>query len=100
MDIAVASVAVAVTVDSRGICTDATVAVGAVAPTAVSVPEAAAALRGTTLDEAALQRAAAAASAAARPIDDKRGTASYRRQIVGVLTKRVAAIAAARAKDR
>jgi len=61
---------------------------------------AATALIGSTLDETALKAAAAAASAAARPIDDKRGTVAYRRTVAGVLTRRVAAIAASRAKGR
>lgn len=100
MDIAVASAAVSVTLDGSGTCTSARVAIGAVAPTALLVPDAAKALVGSTLGADALAAAAAAASAAAKPIDDKRGPASYRRTVVGVLTKRVAAIAAARAKER
>ncbi len=100
MDIAVASVAVSVTLDPSGVCTAARVAIGAVAPTPLLVPEAAAALVGTTLDAAALDRAALAASAAARPIDDRRGTATYRTTVVGVLARRVAAVALTRAKER
>lgn len=100
MDIAVVSAAVSLTLDAQGICTAARVAIGAVAPTPLLVADAGAALVGSALDAAALDRAAAAASAAARPIDDKRGTVSYRRTVVGVLTKRVAAIAAARAQER
>jgi carbon-monoxide dehydrogenase medium subunit len=64
------------------------------------VQAAADALIGTELDEAALRAAGAAASAAARPIDDKRGSVEYRRRVVGVLTRRAAGIAAARARDR
>ncbi len=100
MDIAIVSAAVSLTLDAQGICTAARVAIGAVAPTPLLVVDAGAALVGSALDAAALERAAAAASAAARPIDDKRGTVSYRRTVVGVLTKRVAAIAAARAQER
>lgn len=100
MDIAVASVAVTVTLDADGVCTAARVAIGAVAPTPRLVADAAAALVGSRLDQAALERAATAASAAAQPIDDKRGTVTYRRTVVGVLTRRVAAIAASRAKER
>jgi carbon-monoxide dehydrogenase medium subunit len=99
MDIAVAGAGVSVTLDAAGVCTAARVAIGAVAPTALRVPEAEQALVGSSLDEAALKRAAAAASAAARPIDDKRGTASYRRTVAGVLTRRAAAIAAERARQ-
>jgi CO/xanthine dehydrogenase FAD-binding subunit len=100
MDIAVAGAAVSVTLDANGVCTAARVAIGAVAPTALLVPDAAHALIGSSLDEAALARAAEAASAAARPIDDKRGTVAYRRAVVGVLTRRAAASAGARAKGR
>jgi len=100
MDIAVAGAAVSVTLDPAGTCTAARVAIGAVAPTALLVPAAARALVGTTLDESALRAAADAAGAAARPIDDKRGTAAYRRTVVGVLTRRAAKIAAARAENR
>jgi len=99
MDIAVAGAGVSVTLDAAGVCTAARVAIGAVAPTAVRVPEAEQALIGSPLDEGALKRAAAAASSAARPIDDKRGTATYRRTVAGVLTRRAAAIAAARARQ-
>jgi CO/xanthine dehydrogenase FAD-binding subunit len=96
MDIAVVGAAVSVTLDARGVCTGARVAIGAVAPTALRVPEAERALVGSSLDEASLKRAAAAASAAARPIGDKRGTAAYRRTVAGVLTRRAAVIAARR----
>lgn len=97
MDIAVAGAAVSIAVDRGGVCTAARVAIGAVAPTALLVPAAAQALIGTKLDEPALDAAARAASAAARPIDDKRGTVAYRRTVAGVLTRRAAKIAAARA---
>lgn len=96
MDIAVVGAAVRITMDGDT-CTDATVVLGAVAPTAVRVPDAEAALVGSTLDDAALSAVADAASAACNPIDDKRGTIEYRRQVAGVLAKRAATIAAARA---
>ena len=68
MDIAVAGAAVALSLDAAGVCTAARVAIGAVAPTALLVPAAAAALIGSKLDDAALHKAAAAASAASSPI--------------------------------
>ena len=98
MDIAIAGAAASVTLDSAGVCTAARLAVAAVAPTALLVPAAAAALVGSHLDDDALGRAAEAARAVARPIDDKRGTVAYRRQVVGVLAKRAAARAAERAR--
>jgi carbon-monoxide dehydrogenase medium subunit len=100
MDIAVAGAAASVTLDANGVCTAARVAIGAVAPTGLLVPEAAVAVIGSRMDEQALARAAAAASAAARPIDDKRGTISYRRRVVGVLASRALRIAYARAKEQ
>jgi len=98
MDIAVVGAGVSVTLDANGVCTHARVALGAVAPTAILVPDAAAALIGSRGEDAALARAAAAASAASRPIADKRGTVEYRRKISGVLTKRAAAAAFERAR--
>jgi len=100
MDIAVVGASVSLTLDARGTVTAARVALGAVAPTVLLVSEAANALIGSSLDDAALDAAAAAASAAANPIDDKRGTVAYRKQIAGVLTKRAARIAYDRAQER
>lgn len=97
MDIAVAGCGVSVTLDGAGTCTAARVGIGAVAPRPLLVAEAAAALVGTKLDEAALAAAGAACSAAASPISDKRGTEVYRRKVVGVLCRRAAAIARDRA---
>ena len=96
MDIAVAGAAVSVTLDDTGVCTNARVAIGAVAPTAILVPSAADALIGTKLEDDALLAAAAASSQAANPISDRRGTVEFRRHVVGVLTKRAAKIAANR----
>lgn len=90
MDIAVVSVAVALTLDAAGVCTGARVALGAVAPTVVLSKEAANAITGTKLDEAALDKLASAASAACKPIDDKRGTIEFRTKVAGVLARRVA----------
>ena len=98
MDIAAASAGVFLTLDRKGICTDARVAIGAVGPRAILVKPAAKALIGTPLDEAALTDLAAACSAAARPIDDKRGTKEFRTHVVGVLARRAAVIALKRAK--
>ena len=98
MDIAVAGAGVSITLDDSGKCTAAIVSIGAVAPTPLLVPDAAAALIGTSLDEAALQAAADAATAVSNPITDRRGTVEYRRHVVGVLVKRAAAIAAGRVK--
>jgi carbon-monoxide dehydrogenase medium subunit len=98
MDIAVAGVGVRVSVEN-GICTDARVSIGAVAPTALLVPGAADALIGSSLDEAALAVAGQACKDSASPISDKRGTAEYRQKVVAVLCKRAIAIAHKRALE-
>ena len=100
MDIAVVGAAVNVTLDAGGVCTDARVVLGAVAPTAVLVPEAAAALIGRKLDETALAGLDQAARRACKPIDDKRGTIEYRTKVAGVMARRAATIAYERAGER
>ena len=98
MDIAVVGCGVCLTLDGRGKCTAARVSLGAVADRPLLVAPAAHALIGTPVDEAALQKLAAAASAACRPIDDKRGTKDYRIKVAGVLARRAALIALERAR--
>lgn len=97
MDIAVVGVGVSLTLED-GVCTAARVGLGAVAPTVLLVEEAANALIGSKLDDAALDSAAAACSAACNPIDDKRGTIAYRTKVAGVLLRRTAKIAANRVR--
>src|SRR5262249_18297654 len=97
MAIAVVGPGVAVTLDG-GRCTAARVALAAVAPTPLLVPEAGAALVDGTLTDALLEKAAQLARAASRPISDMRGDADYRRHLVGVLTRRALKTAIARAK--
>src|ERR1700738_2845264 len=81
MDIAVVGAAVSVTLDGAGVCTDARVVLGAVAPTALLVRDAAAALIGRTLDA-------------------QRRTTAYRTKVAGVMARRAAAIAYERAGER
>ncbi len=96
MDIAVVGVGINLTLE-KGLVSKARVVLGAVAPTAITVPEAAEALIGTKVDKKALENLAAACSAACRPIDDKRGSAEYRTRIAGVMAVRAAKIAFKRA---
>jgi carbon-monoxide dehydrogenase medium subunit len=63
------------------------IALGAVGPTPLRAPEAEAALAEDT-SPAGVQRAAELAAAAARPIDDIRASAAYRRAMVTVLVRR------------
>jgi len=98
MDIAVVGCGVCLTLDASGTCTAARVALGAVAPRPLQVPEAARALVGTKLDAGALDRLDAAARGACQPIDDKRGTREYRTKVAGVMARRTAQIALERAR--
>lgn len=97
MDIAVVGCGAALVLDSGGLCTSARIALGAVAPTALLVEPAAAALVGTRLEAGALDAMANAVRAACRPIADKRGTVEYRTAMAGVLAKRTVEIARQRA---
>lgn len=97
MDIAVVGCAVSLRLEGDTI-TEARVALGAVAPTVILVPEAADAIVGTKLDDTAIAALVAAAEKAANPITDKRGTAEFRTEVAGVLAKRAAKTAYARAK--
>jgi len=97
MDIAFVGCGVSLTLDGDGTGTAARAALGAVAPTALLVADAGAALVGSKLDDAALAKLDAAACPAAKPIADKRGTVEYRTAMAGVLARRVALIAYARA---
>jgi len=99
MDIAVVGAGVNVVIDAaQSKCTSARIALAAVAPTPLLVPDAGAALVDGTLNDALIAKAAAAAQAAAKPISDMRGDADYRRHLVGVLVKRALNIAIQRAK--
>jgi carbon-monoxide dehydrogenase medium subunit len=97
MDIAVVSAGVNLTLDDNGVVKSARVALGAAAPTVLLVEEAAQVLIGSKLDEATLERLAKVCSGACRPIDDKRGTIEFRRKVAGVLARRAATTAYARA---
>ncbi len=97
MDIAVVGCGINLRVEGDTI-TEARVALGAVAPTVLLVEDCAKAIIGTKLDDAALEALATAAQAACNPIDDKRGTIEFRTDVAGVLAKRAAKIAYARAK--
>ncbi len=97
MDIAVVSAGVSLTLGPKGVIKAARVALGAVAPTVVLVPDAAKAIIGSKLEPEALAKLTAACEAACNPIDDKRGTVEYRTEVAGVLARRAAKIAYERA---
>lgn len=98
MDIAVVGCGVNLVLDGDKIA-EARVSLGAVAPTVLLVDDAAQAIIGSTLDDAALAKLDAAAQAACKPITDKRGTIEYRTKVAGVLARRAATIAYDRARS-
>jgi CO/xanthine dehydrogenase FAD-binding subunit len=99
MDIAVVGVGGSITLDpEEDRVIDARIGLGAVGPTAILAAEASKALIGKKLDDASIAEAARLAIAVATPIDDMRGTAEFRRHVVGVLTRRVVGKAAERAR--
>ena len=72
-------------------------AITALAPTIRRVPEAEAALEGTTADEDAVAAAARAAAEAAAPISDVRASERYRRAMAAVIARRAIEAALRRA---
>ncbi len=89
MDIGVVGVASFVVLAPGGnLCQEARIALGAVAPTPIRVPQAEALLAGRALREKTIEEAAERAVEAAHPISDVRGSAEYRRELVKILTRR------------
>jgi carbon-monoxide dehydrogenase medium subunit len=96
--IAVASVAASLVLNEDGTVQQARIALGAVGPVPILVEGANLWLEGRILNGDASAEAARAAMEAAEPISDLRGSAEYRRELVGVLTKRALMAAEKRAK--
>ena len=87
MDIAVVGCGVNISMDN-GICTDARVSLGAVAPKPLLIKEATEIMIGSNLNENILDEVSKMCMDACNPIDDKRGTIDYRIKVAGVLFKR------------
>lgn len=71
-----------------GICEEARIVLGAVAPIPLLAQKASAALEGEPVSPEAIARAAAIAHDEAMPITDVRGSVDFRRELVQVLTQR------------
>jgi carbon-monoxide dehydrogenase medium subunit len=87
MDLAVASVAALIKIESKT-CLRARIAAGSVAPTPMRLFDVEAFLEGSALSKEVLDKAQQLASKCVDPITDVRSTADYRRHLVGVLLKR------------
>ena len=86
--ISVVDVAAVIGRDEDGIVTDARIALGSVAATIVTVPAAENSLIGQPLDSEVIAECGRLASAAVTPIDDVRGSAEYRSEMVKILVAR------------
>lgn len=93
-----ASVAVQLTMVDPETCKDAQVVLGCVGLLPVRATQAESELRGQKIAPRTIQAAAEAAMAAADPQSDRRGSAEYKRVLVGSLVKRAIKIAARRAR--
>ncbi len=95
-DYATAAAAVVLVMDG-GTCAEASVALTNLGQTAIHSAEAGAALAGSSLDDAAVERAVEIVKGAVEPVDDLKGTAAYRTAMAGVMFSRAVARAAERA---
>ncbi len=91
--ISVVNVAVVLTFDGDRVA-NAVIAQGSVAPTIIRSPEAERWLSSKTLSEETIKKAAELAAGAATPIDDVRGSADYRREMIRVLARRALSVLA------
>jgi carbon-monoxide dehydrogenase medium subunit len=96
MSLPMAAVAAVVVMDGK-VCREATLALGAVAPTPIMANAAGEGVAGKELSDDVLREAGERAAEAAVPIDDIRATKKYRLELVKVLTRRVLRAAADRA---
>jgi carbon-monoxide dehydrogenase medium subunit len=95
-DYGVVTAAAFVAFDSAGVCTEARLALGAVLDRPVVVDLST--LIGTSLDEADARAIAESVRELVDPIEDVRGSSSYKRQMAVVFARRALVEAAARAK--
>ena len=84
-----ATVGVALTLRARdGVCEDVRIGLNSVAPTIVHAKQAERALRGKAINDAALRNMGEVAATEVDPMDDNRGSADYKREMVKVLVRR------------
>lgn len=97
-DFATAGVAAQLTLDDAGNCQRAGVGLTNVGLTPIKATKTEAFLTGKTLDQATINEAAEIAASESQPMDDIRGSADYKRDLVRVLTARALSRALERAK--
>ena len=93
-----ATVGVAITVQAnKGFCEDVRIGLNSVAPTIVHARKSEDVLRGKPITEAILRELGEVATTEVDPMDDNRGSAEYKREMVKVLVRRAAEEALRRA---
>ena len=97
-DYATAGVAVQITTNGDGVCKRAGIGLTNVGFSPLQAKKTEAFLAGKTLDDSTIKQASELAAGESQPIDDIRGTADYKRDIVRVLTARAINRALERAK--
>ena len=97
-DFATAGVAAQITLDDGGNCKQAGIGLTNVGMTPIKARQTEAFLAGKKLDESVVQQAAELAASESQPMDDIRGSAEYKRDLVRVLTTRALTRALDRAK--
>lgn len=98
MEIAVVGAAALLALDDTDRIVEGRVAITAVAPVCLRVPEAERLLADRPASAASFRSAATAAASAAQPIDDVRASAGYRKAMVAVITERALGRALQRAR--
>jgi aerobic carbon-monoxide dehydrogenase medium subunit len=88
VEIDIASLAVNLTLDEGGVVIAAKIAMGSVAPVPLRALQTEKILIGQKIDDRLIERAADKCAGEAKPIDDIRASATYRRHLIKVLTKR------------
>lgn len=91
MDIAIVGVAASITLDGIGVCRDARIVLGAVAPVPIRARSAEALLKDKAVSKELIAQAASLAGQEAKPISNLGGTAEYRRKMVVVYVRRALA---------
>jgi carbon-monoxide dehydrogenase medium subunit len=87
-ELALVGVAAMLTLDTEnGTCLAAKVVLGAVAPTPIRARRTELVLKGKKLSQELIEEAAQTASDESNPIDDVRGSAEYRREMIKVITR-------------
>jgi carbon-monoxide dehydrogenase medium subunit len=97
-DFATAGVAVQITLDDAGTCARAGIGLTNVGMTPIKARQTEAFLTGKQLEDQTIQQAAEIAASESQPMDDIRGSADYKRDLVRVLTERALKTALDRAK--